>query len=104
MISDYQLLGIEETTDIQKIKSAYRKRVKEVHPDNSSEENRYKNHLLFIQINQAYSRLIGKGINRNVQKENLFKQTTSEAVVEHKDPAYVFYKTGMQFFMKIHPS
>ena len=26
------------------------------------------------------------------------------AVVKHKDPAYVFYKTAMTHYMKIHPS
>jgi len=104
MISDFQLLGIEDTTNIQIIKSAYRKRVKETHPDNSSEENRFKNHLLFIQINQAYGRLIGKYKNRNEQKKNIVKATANKGIVEHKDPAYVFYRTGMQYFMKIHPS
>ena len=104
MISDCQLLGIEETTDIQKIKSAYRKKVKEVHPDNSSEEDRFKNHLLFIQINQAYSRLMGEFKGQNEKNRNVVKPTIGKAIVEHKDPAYVFYRTGMQFFMKIHPS
>jgi hypothetical protein len=105
MITDFHILGIEETSDPQLIKQAYRKRVKETHPDYSSEKDSIKNHLLFIQINQAYNRLI----KHNGQiKSNIIPpaQTSApqDSIQRHQDPAYVFYKTGMKFFMKIHPS
>ena len=65
-----------------------------------------KNHLLFIQVNQAYQRLIGQLANRDTPVDKTSSSTSAEndAVVQHKDPAYVFYKTAMTHFMKIHPS
>jgi hypothetical protein len=105
MITDFQILGIEETADSQVIKQAYRKRVKETHPDYSSEEDSIKNHLLFIQINQAYNRLVKKIKDPNpavIQTSDPYP--TANSLQEHQDPAYVFYKTGMTHFMKIHPS
>lgn len=105
MLTDFQILGIEETSNTQIIKKAYRTRVKETHPDFSSEEDSIKNHLLFIQINQAYNCLLKK--NEAVRADVIRTPQTSpikNPLQKHSDPAYVFYKTGMKFFMKIHPS
>jgi hypothetical protein len=105
MITDFQILGIEETSDSQAIKRAYRKRAKETHPDYSSEEDRLRNHLLFIQINQAYNRL-SKRVGNSVPQARRAPEVdpSAKSLQKHQDPAYVFYRTAMSFYMKIHPS
>jgi hypothetical protein len=82
-LSDYDLLGIAETQDTSTIKSAYRKIIKEVHPDVATGGDSFTNHLRFIQVTKAYERLM---------------------VSLSKDPAYAYYKTAMNYFRKIHPS
>lgn len=106
MLTDYNILRISATKDISEIRKAYRKIVKEIHPDVSKESELIKNHLLFIQINRAYQRLIGQLGNQAtfVDETSSSTSTDNDAVVRHKDPAYVFYKTAMNHFMKIHPS
>ena len=104
-MTDYKILGIPEGSSLIEIKKAYRKRVKEIHPDLSDEENTFKNHLLFIEINKAYQRLImKKPLSRKAEIKNDKKPSESKEITIHKDPAYVFYKTAMNYFMKIHPS
>ncbi len=106
MLTDYDILHISETQDISVIRKTYRKIVKEIHPDVSNEADLIKNHLLFIQINRAYQRLIGQLRNQDtlVDETSSSSSYDNDAVVQHKDPAYVFYKTAMTHFMKIHPS
>ena len=105
MITDFQIFGIEETSDIDIIKKAYRKRVKETHPDNASEESLVRNHFLFIQINQAYTRLTrNKGLSQFKDKGIRPEDIEGKTITRHKDPAYVFYRTAMRYYMQIHPS
>ena len=105
MLSDFKLLGIPETSDIAVIKNAYRRRVKEIHPDTAGQTDPLKNHLLFIQINHAYKRLLNQTKTDRGNKVRVAgTSTTNNAITAHKDPAYVFYKTGMKYFMRIHPS
>ncbi len=127
MISDYKILGIAETADISLIKKAYRQRVKDLHPDTSSDEDAVKNHFLFAEVCKAYKRLTEKCCAENsslvsakdqnsprdpFQKEKRQGSTgfqaagisQSSAVAVHKDPSYVLYKNGMNIFLKIHPS
>jgi len=104
MISDYQILGITETNDISIIKMAFKKRAKELHPDTSNDEKRLKNHLIFIEVNRAYHRLINRKSNvSNIQISNSRPGSDLDLKV-HSDPAYVYYKNGMACFQKIHPS
>ncbi|MBN1797555.1 MAG: J domain-containing protein [Spirochaetales bacterium] len=124
MLTDYQILRINENADISTIKSAYRKLVKKIHPDVTNAT--FEKHLLLIQINRAYERLMKnkKAIPAGdtkakrhrhpatvsaAQTARTANQTPPRsqktgAVIKHKDPAYAFYKTGMNCFMKIHPS
>jgi hypothetical protein len=104
-MTDFQILGIPENSNLGEIKKAYRKRVKEIHPDLSDEENAFRNHLLFIEINKAYQRLALKRPSP-IKEEVTFdkKPSVSNDIAVHKDPAYVFYKTAMNYFMQIHPS
>jgi DnaJ domain len=102
VIDDFQILGIPQTDDLNIIKAAYRKRVKEIHPDIINEKSSLNQHLLFIQINQAYERIIS-----NVQlidNKVIPKVNTSNGLVNSKDPAYAYYKTAIKYFQKIHPS
>jgi DnaJ-class molecular chaperone len=87
MITDFQILGIEETSDPHIIKNAYRKRVKETHPDNSTEKDMLKNHLLFIQINQAYQRLRKNLMNSQPESFEVHnEESANNGIVKHQDP------------------
>jgi len=104
MVTDFQLLGIVPTEDTALIKSAYRKRMKELHPDSSGKGDSFDRHALLVQVNQAYKRLMGK--EKKIRRSTRNHPHPAEAgeLVPHADPAYVFYKAGLGFFMKIHPS
>jgi hypothetical protein len=105
MISDYQILGISEDSDLPAVKSAFRKRAKELHPDLSTLENAMARHDRFIEVCKAYRRLTD-GCARPLRAEQKKSAivVTHDEVVPHHDQAYVFYKQGMKFFMSIHPS
>jgi hypothetical protein len=106
MISDYRILGIEETGDVAAIKSAFRKRVKELHPDLASDEDPLERHALFVELCDAYRRLLGLAPAGPAARPRAGAVSASagRALVAHSDPAYAFYKAGMKFLMKIHPS
>jgi hypothetical protein len=121
-MEDFSILGIGATDDPAAIKAAYRRRVKEVHPDSSGGEALLRNHLLFISINQAYDRLMGRLAPRpsqsrgegraesgqplrrggSVDGEAGAGQTALPAV--HADPAWAFYRKAMRHFMQVHPA
>ena len=104
MLNDYQILRIHENADIPTIKSGYRKIVKEIHPDITGAS--FKKHLLLVQINRAYDRLMKqhKADTTNSVKTTSPLPSGKSGVIKHKDPAYAYYKTGMKCFMQIHPS
>ncbi|HCM28019.1 MAG: hypothetical protein A2Z99_05485 [Treponema sp. GWB1_62_6] len=108
MVSDYDLLGIKETAGASEIKSAFRKRVKELHPDTTSDGNAGKNHFLFVEICKAYQRLCGKhpfaGQEPAVPANGTARDGPRFAVAEYSDPAYAYYRNGIRYFSKIHPS
>jgi len=104
MATDFQVLGIDPTEDAVLIKSAYRKRMKDLHPDSSGKGDSFDRHALLVQVNQSYKRLIGK--EKKIRRNSRVRSTETENnnLIPHSDPAYVFYKAGLGFFMKIHPS
>jgi len=104
MATDFQVLGIDPTEDASLIKSAYRKRMKDLHPDSSGKGDSFDRHALLVQVNQAYKRLIGKEKKTRRSSTVSSQETTENDLIPHSDPAYVFYKAGLGFFMKIHPS
>jgi hypothetical protein len=104
MISDYKILGIDETNDLAIIKSAFRKRIKELHPDVTKIDDDFQKHLLFVETCNAYNRLIGKekeSIIGNIKKTSYSNIRTNIAL--HSDQAFVFYRNGIKYFSKIHP-
>lgn len=115
MISDYEILGIAETADFSLIKKAYHKRVKDLHPDTASDEDAVKNHFLFAEVCKAYKRLSQKhkgtislvpvkiAGERNISRD-MKNEAQNTSLVQHKDPAYVLYKKGIEIFSRIHPS
>lgn len=115
MISDYEILGITQTADISLIKKAYHKRVKDLHPDTASDEDAVKNHFLFAEVCKAYKRLSqkykgkisqqqpGDGVKANISV-GMKGEAQNTSLVQHKDPAYVLYKKGIEIFSRIHPS
>jgi hypothetical protein len=108
MLNDYQILGIEYTSDINIVKSAFRKRIKELHPDLSTDDNVYKQHLLFVETCNAYKRIVNQASkNKNhVKKLNNATPRTNilNGIKLYSDPAYAFYKNGIRYYSKIHPS
>ena len=108
MISDFQVLGIEATKDVSVIKSAYRKKMKELHPDLSGSGDPFQRHILFIAVSSAYKRLLGSALTDSAppprEAEAPPVAVDREGLAVHADPAYVFYRTGMKYFMLIHPS
>lgn len=124
MISDFQILGIEETDDRAAIKRAYRRRAKQLHPDTADSGVLVNNHFLFVEVCKAYGRLTGRApakgsaagdaVARPVAKAGArtvsptaaqpAAPTASAGVIKHADPAYVYYKNGITIFGKIHPS
>jgi hypothetical protein len=107
MLTDYQILGIYETNDLKIIKSAFRKRAKELHPDTTENSDQLKNHLVFIQVCKAYDRLVEKRDVEDLKPINSFdidKVEDGKSLIKHSDPAYAYYKNAMQLMSKIHPS
>ena len=102
MIDDFKILGIEQTNDIELIKAAYRKRVKEIHPDICPDDEKYRNHLLFIEINKAYKRLLER--KESVEEHAVVINEKINGIILHKDPAFVYYKAGIKCLQKVHPS
>ena len=104
MISDFKLLGINETDDISVIKNAYHSRIKQLHPDTTDNLELVNNHFLFIAVCKAYQRLISKSSIVSKKEGNSVINHDSKdikSVVEHKDPAYVYYKNGINIFVRI---
>jgi hypothetical protein len=104
MISDCRILGIEETLDIAAIKSAFRRKVKELHPDLAAGGDPLERHALFVQVCDAYRRLLRSSPSEPGPRPAAKAVSKGQGVVAHSDPAYAFYKAGMKHYMKIHPS
>jgi hypothetical protein len=106
MIDDFTRLGITATDDLTLIKKAFRAKMKALHPDTAPQGGSLKNHVLLIETCQAYDRIMGKQMAPEPPKTFTTPPGTGTVgtLARHTDPAYVFYKTGMKYFMKIHPS
>jgi hypothetical protein len=104
MISDCEILGIEETGDIAAIKRAFRKKVKELHPDVSTGADPLERHASFVEVCDAYKRLLGLRPAGPGVKPTVKYGSNGRGVVPYSDPAYAFYRAGMKYFMMIHPS
>jgi curved DNA-binding protein CbpA len=110
MISDYRILGIDEEEaekgpTLERVKSAFRKRVKSLHPDLSSPEEALRNHDLFVEVCAAYERL---SKTATPAPSDIIEPVTpiegTNLPAPYADQAYAFYKQGMKAYMKIHPS
>lgn len=105
MRSDYEILGLSDDANANEIRKAYKKKVKELHPDASDESMALKNHYLFIEVCKAYERLckarkespLSNGVNTGAIPGE-------RSITGHKDPAYVYYKKGCVYFEQVHPS
>jgi len=131
MIDDSRLLGIDETGDLALVKRAFRRRAKELHPDLAGEAEVLSRHDQFAELCRAYRRLLARlGRDGPVAESALpgseakppssgssppspLRATgrpaspSSQAergLVSHADQAWVFYRSGMKQFMRIHPS
>ncbi len=125
-LADFRLLGIEETADPAEIKKAYRRRVKQLHPDTGeggSPEAILKNHFLFAGVCAAYRRLMASFAPRPGSARVGASDAAAGAngpqgakgpagaigaaggsLKPHADPAWVYYRKGCEYFSRIHPS
>jgi hypothetical protein len=104
MISDCRILGIDETRDISAIKSAFRRKMKELHPDLAPGDDPLKAHALFVGVCEAYRRLLGRLGSTTAEMPIAPRADDGQGLVAYSDPAYAFYKAGMRHLMRIHPS
>ena len=91
-MTDRQILGLNETFSSEELKSAFRRKLKQFHPDKN--QNNLNSHLAMIRLNQAYA---------NLQKQIKEKPLSNEKK-QTEDLAYSIYKEGIQKFQGIHPS
>ena len=105
MISDFNILGISETNDITIIKKAFHARAKELHPDVTDDLSKISNYYLFIEVCNAYDRLV-KSIKAIPLSTSSKVKTSaySNEIDKHKDPSYVYYKTACKYYELVHPS
>lgn len=127
--ADFRLLGLEETADRAAIKRAYRRRVKELHPDTAEEGELLRNHFAFVAVCAAYRRLMARsgpekpaqggaksaagtvgansGGNKgqsNTAAERRGGGGATGALRVHADPAWAYYRQGSAYYSRIHPS
>ncbi len=95
---DCRIFGISENSTLSDLKIAYRKKVKEFHPDLIANKDKIESHLLMIRINHAYNNL------RNRFQRVEYNNITQKSAKSDKDFAYEFYKRGIDIYHSIHPS
>lgn len=107
----YKILGVKADTPSDEIKNAYHSAAKKNHPDSYPHEERQKQHLIMMKINEAYMSIItnknDKFIKRTTESsktqnndEKFDEKTVLQEVGHLKDPAYVYYKLGFDFYNK----
>ena len=107
-MGDFRILGIDETRDIDEIKRAFRSRAKALHPDLAPPGKGLGLHLEFVELRAAYGRLMASTQPKPLQGRPARLAAAHVGLGRHRahqtDPAYSCYRTGMGFFMRIHPS
>jgi curved DNA-binding protein CbpA len=113
----YEILGISPEARMDEIKKAFRRLVKQNHPDLFPEEHKQLQELKMIQINEAYARLtehldnitgIEKIKEDNTGSDGFFRSPhkshdaffRKDAVGFHRDLQYVYYKQGFTYFSR----
>jgi hypothetical protein len=93
MINYIRILKPDDSATLEEIKQRYLELVKLNHPDIFPKEKRRDQNLILMEINEAYLILherIDEVTDTPVQTVN---DSTLYPVI-HKDPAYVYYKSG----------
>lgn len=67
----YEFFEVDETVTIKELKSIYRNRAKELHPDNGGDEQK------FIELNEKYNELL-EYLNTNKDIEHEFEENNNE--------------------------
>ena len=91
-MTDYQVLGLDNSFTYEELKKAFRKKSKQFHPDINKDT--LNSHMAMIRLNQAYSNLL----------KTIDKTSGNNSVSPAKDNAYSVYKEGINRFQNIHPS
>jgi hypothetical protein len=104
-----ELLGVKPGAGKTDIKRAFHRLVRKNHPDCYPEEQKAIQEMKMIALNEAYSYLIeAAGVSRAGTSESgtaKVKTTGEEAVPadavgQHKDPAYAYYKQGFVHYSR----
>ena len=107
----YKILGVTEETPIGEIKKAYHALARKNHPDLFPREERQKQHLIMMKINEAYMSILECCSSKD-DMDITNKQTEEEQkpapdlkvnlerneVGQLKDPAYAYYKLGFDLY------
>ena len=92
----HQILGVNEDATIEEIKKQYRSLCKQYHPDITQTESITKIAL----INEAFNELTkGKRLKKSSKTET--SNLRNNAIVEYKDPAYAYYRKGLDIYREI---
>lgn len=113
VINEYLLkvLNVKPDSTLEDAKKSYHKLAKENHPDLFPKEDRHKQELKMMKINQAYMSIVSymqdgtqnSEINDNKDYKSKFNNNESENVITRevgslKDPSYTYYKLGFNFY------
>jgi curved DNA-binding protein CbpA len=116
--SYYEILGIEPRSGIDELKKAFRRLVRQYHPDPFPESQKQLQESKMRQINEAYARILEEYNRRTTKSEKTvsnFTYTNEEAaqyrsafnkriktnpVGFHNDIQYAYYKQGFENYSR----
>jgi hypothetical protein len=94
---DYEILGITGELTLDKLKRAYRARVKELHPDVNRDDDIHMARARTILTIEAYESLLRRLEDRR-------HPATDPKAGLAEDAGYELYKSGIELFQSVHPS
>jgi hypothetical protein len=113
MINEYyfKILNVKPESSLDEIRSSYRKLAKANHPDLFPKEERHRQELKMMDINQAYMSILSYyndgyspsdteySFTHTEEPERKEKEKESTTEVGHlKDPSYTYYKLGFNYY------
>jgi curved DNA-binding protein CbpA len=113
-----EILGISEGASREQIRSAYRLRVMENHPDRFPVDQKARQELATIKLNEAYHALMrsdpgspegptrrptSRRAGASAQRATHAPAAPRGALARHRDPGYAYYKQGfINYSLAVH--